>query len=211
MIIKTNLATKPTHNHSLYVLGCVLLAAIAVVFTTYNLTNLISSFEKTAGLNAKIAEQQKARSQAQSDAAALRARIAAIKTPEFVSETEFLNTAIKRRVFSWTALFDQFEQVFPDNVRMVSVTPSIDGEEIGIKMDVTGRDLNAIVELINVLQSSPAFSHVMFKGEKQEKDGSLQASITLRYKPELLPTGSGGNEPTAPDSQQPADNEEKEL
>lgn len=191
MIIKSNLASKPTRNYSLYFLGCLLLAIITVGFTTYNITSLISSIEKTGTLHDKIAEQQKLRSQAQRESASLRGRIAAIKTPEFVNETEFLNNAIKRRVFSWTTLFDQFEAIFPNNVRMTSVTPVIAGKDINIKMEVTAKELNNIVELIKVIQNEPVFSNVVLKSEKQEQDGSLQATISLEYKPELAGDSSG--------------------
>lgn len=185
MIIKSNLATRPTRNYSLYFIGCLLLAAIAVGFTAFNLSALISAHSKSSQLRERIAEQQRLRAQAQEQAASLRNRIAGIKTPDFVSETEFLNNAIKRRVFSWTALFDQFEAIFPNNVKMTSVTPNISGEDIGIRMEVTGKDLKDVVDLIKVLQNTPAFSDVVFRSERRETDGSLQASISLKYKPDL--------------------------
>lgn len=209
MIIKSNLASRPTRNFTLYFIGCLLLAVTAVGFTVFNLTSLVSSQEKTSGLRDRIAEQKRQRTDAANQAAALRNRIAAIKTEAFVNETEFLNNAIKRRVFSWTALFDQFEALFPNNVKMTSVIPSISGEDISIRMDVTGRELKDIVALIKSLQSSPVFSDVVFRSERQEKDGSLQASITLQYKPEGVIDDSG-NPKDAADSKT-AKSGEKEL
>lgn len=207
MIIKLNLASRPTRNYTLYFLGCVLLSVTAVAFTTYNATSLFSSLEKSSALQAKIAEQEKVRSETQTKSAVLRNKIASIKTPDFVSETEFLNNAIKRRVFSWTTLFDQFEAIFPNNVRMLSVTPSIADEEIKIRMEVSGRDLNDIVQLIKVLQAQPAFSEVVFKSERREKEG-LSASITLLYSPEFAaPSGNA----TVPGEQTAATSGEKQL
>ncbi len=47
------------------------------------------------------------------EADTLEGRISAIKTSGFVSETEFVNDAVTKRVFSWTTLFDQMENALP--------------------------------------------------------------------------------------------------
>lgn len=208
MIIKANLASKPTRNDTLYFLGCLLLAITAVGFTAFNLSSLVTLQERSGGLRDHIAEQRRLRAETQSRAAELRNRIAAIKTEQFVNETEFLNNAIKRRVFSWTALFDQFESLFPNNVKMTSVIPSISGEDISIRMEVTGRDLKDIVELIKMLQQSRVFSNVVFRSERQEKDGSLQASISLQYRPE---PGESSGEPASVKEDKAPQAGEKEL
>lgn len=187
MIFRTNLASRPTRNYTLYFMGCLLVLVVAVGFTAYNLRSLLASLREARALNQQIQQQRQTRSEYQKQAADLRVKITAIKTPAFISETEFLNDAIQRRVFSWTGLFDLFERVFPNNVRMLSVTPGISGSEIGINMEVAGRSLNDIVELIKVLQGVPSFSDVVFRSEAQEKDGSIRASISLRYQPERNP------------------------
>jgi hypothetical protein len=97
-----------------------------------------------------------------------------------------MSNAIKRRTFSWTMLFDEFERIFPDNVKMVSVFPQIRDEKINVSMEVAGKALNDIVSLFTALQSSPAFSDVTLRGERQESDGSLHASISLTYLPEQI-------------------------
>ena len=211
MIIKSNLASRPTRNYSLYFIGCLILAVTAAIFTVYNFSSLMSSHSKSSKLRDRIVEQQRLRSDAQSQAVTLRNRIAAIKTPDFVSETEFLNNAIKRRVFSWTALFDQFEAIFPNNVKMTSVTPNISGKDIGIRMEITGKELKDVIELIKVLQNHPAFSDVVFKSEKQESDGALQASISLKYKPDLAMKPSGNKAPAQDKQVAAAAQGEKEL
>ena len=94
---------------------------------------------------------------------------------------------------------------------MTSVTPSISGEDIGIRMEITGKELKDVIELIKVLQNNPAFSDVVFKSERQETDGALDASITLKYKPDLA-MGAAGKKAPAPDKQVAAATQgEKEL
>jgi hypothetical protein len=188
MIIRNNLATNPVKNYSLYFLGCLVLLVAALLFTFFNARSLMSWQSESSRLQVNISEQQKKRADLQNEASKLRLRITQIKTPQFISETEFMNNAIKRRTFSWTTLFDEFERIFPDNVKMVSVYPQINDEQIYISMEVAGKSLNDIVGLISVLQSAPAFSEVVLKSERQQNDGNLHAAISLTYRPEKLVT-----------------------
>lgn len=188
MIIRNNLATNPVKNYLLYFLGCLVLLSAALLFTLFNARSLISWQSESYRLQVNISEQQKKRADLQNEASKLRMRITQIKTPQFISETEFMNNAIKRRTFSWTTLFDEFERIFPDNVKMVSVFPQIYDQQINISMEVAGKSLNDIVGLISVLQSAPAFSEVVLKSEQQQNDGFLHAAITLTYRPEKLTT-----------------------
>jgi len=208
MIIRNNLATNPVKNYSLYFLGCFVLLAAALLFTFFNARNLMSWQSESNRLQVNISEQQKKRADLQNEASKLRLRITQIKTPQFISETEFMNNAIKRRTFSWTTLFDEFERLFPDNVKMVSVYPQINDEQIYITTEVAGKSLNDIVQLISVLQSAPAFSEVVLKSERQQNDGFLHAAISLTYRPEKLITQPQPQTQTAPGPEVPVEETE---
>jgi len=186
MIIRSNLSSNPARNYSLYFIGCVLLFIGAIAFTVFNVTSLSRWFVESRQLQARMSEQQLKIADLQRQGTELEARIAKIKTPQFVLQTEFVNDAIKRRVFSWTTLFDQFEGVLPDNVKMVSVFPKFGDQQITITMEVAGKSLNDIVSLIQAFWNSAAFSDVVLKGERQESDGLLHATISLRYLPEKV-------------------------
>ena len=43
MIMKSNLASRPTRNYTLYFIGCLILAVTAATFTAYNFSSLVSS------------------------------------------------------------------------------------------------------------------------------------------------------------------------
>jgi hypothetical protein len=210
MIIRNNLANNPVKNYSLYFLGCLVLLSAALLFTLFNARSLLSWQSESSRLQVNISEQQKKRADLQNEASKLRLRITQIKTPQFINETEFMNNAIKRRTFSWTTLFDEFERIFPDNVKMVSVFPQINDEEINITMEVAGKSLNDIVQLISVLQSSPAFSEVVLKSERQQNDGLLHAAISLTYLPEKLISQPQPQTQTAPAPEVSVDESESE-
>jgi len=187
MIIKNNLSSNPTKNYSLYLIGCIVLAVTAALFTIYNMVSLSSWFAQSRTVGRLTAEQQKQLVELKNEEQKLRSQIVAVKTPDFVKKADFINNAIKRRVFSWTKLFDQFERVFPDNVKMVSVSPAIDQNTIRISMQVAGKNLDDIVKLITTLENSPAFRDVTFRSENSDPDGLLHATISLQYLPENAP------------------------
>lgn len=184
MIIRNNLASKPTKNYSLFFIGCAFVAALALAFTAFNVLHLTSSYARSRDLERLIIEQQKKISDLKLLDGKLRTQIRELKTSEFVKKTEFINNAVEKRVFSWTKLFDQFEKVLPNNVKMVSVSPIIVEGGIRINMTVAGRGLDDIVNLITVLENHPAFTDVFFRSERQETDGLLYATISLQYLPD---------------------------
>ena len=184
MIIKNNIASAPLVNYALYFLGCIILAAVTVTFVVWNGLSLAQWKKENDTLKSRIAQQRSQTAEWQRQSYDLQKKINAIKTPAFVSETEFFNQAIKRRVFSWTRLLDEFERLLPKNVRMISVSPSIQRESIGIKLEVSARSLNDIVELITAFQNSPNFSNVVFRSEQDQDDGQLGASVSLDYFPD---------------------------
>lgn len=189
MIIKNNLASAPLVNYALFFVGCVILAAITASFAVWNGFSLAQWKGENDNLKAKIVQQRAQTAEFQRQSNDLQKKINALKTPAYISETEFFNQAIKRRVFSWTELLDEFERLLPKNVRMISVSPSIHDEAIGIKLEVSAKSLDDIVELIASFQSSPNFSNVVFRSEQDQDDGQLGASVSMDYFP-------GGIKPT---------------
>jgi len=195
MIIRNNLATNPVINFSIYFIACLSLAATAIAFTIFNVGSIAGWYSQSGKLNSRIAEQQKRIAAFQSQSREVQGRIDRIKTKQFTHETDFFNQAIQRRVFSWTRLFDQLEKAFPENVRMISIYPTITENRVNINMEVAGKTLRDNFQLVQVLQSSPIFDDVIFKGERRDETGIIYSQISLEYLPDK----------TAPEIQTPGE------
>lgn len=219
MILRNNLASAPIKNYSIFFIGCTLLVLAGIGFTVFNVWSLSNYYVESDRLGQRIQEQQKKTAEAKDQGKKLRAQITQVKTPDFIAKADFINNAIKRRVFSWTKLFDQFEQCLPDNVKMVSVYPRITEKEIDIDMEVAGHNLNEIVGVVTAMENWPAFSNVYFKSERQDTDGLLHAAISLNYLPDKavgadeketsVSKGDSVEEPPA-DEETPVQDEEEE-
>jgi hypothetical protein len=194
MIIRSNLASSPIRNYSLFLLGCLLLGIVVILFTIWNLATLTGSYSKSIKLKQAIGSQQKQLKDQEGRAKDLQTRISRIKTPQFVAETEFMNNAIKRRTFSWTALFDHFEEVLPPSVKMLSIVPSVSEEDIAINLEMAGRSLGDMLELVRLLERDPQFGQVILKGERTDADEQqIVFTISLNYLP--VPAAATGFDP----------------
>ena len=183
MIIRTNLASSPIKNYSLFLFGCVLLGVAVAVFTFFNLTNISDSYGRNRELKKTITTQQTQLVAMEQKAKELQDKINRIKTAKFVSETEFMNNAIKRRTFSWTSLFDHFEEVLPPTVKMISVIPIVEESNIAIKLEMAGKDLSDMLELVRTLERDSQFSDVTLKAERAGNEDMIYFSVSLNYKP----------------------------
>lgn len=183
MIIRSNLASAPIKNYSVFLLGCVLLALFAFLFTVWNLASITRGYSEGADLTNTISGQQRQLNELERRAKDLQTRIDNIKTPGFVAETEFMNNAIKRRTFSWTSLFDHFEEVLPPTVKMISIIPTVSEEDIAINLEMAGQTLADMLELVRLLERDPAFAQVVLKGERAGDNDQILFSISLIYIP----------------------------
>ena len=183
MIIRSNLASVPIKNYSLFLLGCVFLAIVVIFFTVWNLASLSGFYSKSAALKEAIGNQQRQLQDLENRSKDLQTRISKIKTPRFIAETEFINNAIKRRTFSWTALFDHFEEVLPPSVKMISIVPSVSEENIAISLELAGKSLGDMLELVRLLERDPQFGQVVLKGETTGEDDQILFTVSLNYIP----------------------------
>ena len=193
MIIRSNLASVPIKNYSLFLLASFVLAILVVGFTLWNLINLKNSYSQTAELKRNITNQQTLLRDLETKQKALQEKITRIKTPQFLAETDFMNNAIKRRTFSWTALFDHFEEMLPPTVRMVSISPLVTDTGIAINVEMSAQSLTDMLELVRVMERDPAFSQVVLKGENTGTDEQILFLVSLNYAPLQQPMEDPSN------------------
>ena len=193
MIIRSNLASVPIKNYSLFLLASFVLAILVVGFTLWNLINLKNSYSQTAELKRNITNQQTLLRDLETKQKALQEKITRIKTPQFLAETDFMNNAIKRRTFSWTALFDHFEEMLPPTVRMVSISPLVTDTGIAVNLEMSAQSLTDMLELVRVMERDPAFSQVVLKGENTGTDEQILFLVSLNYAPLQQPMEDPSN------------------
>jgi Tfp pilus assembly protein PilN len=101
--------------------------------------------------------------------------------------TEFLTRIYRHKGFSWTGLFNELEEITPAAVRITSIAPfEVDGE-IAVTMNVVGRTLTNVLEMVSALEASSIFATV-FPLEEVDlaelgdgRETGIAATLELRY------------------------------
>lgn len=195
MTLRTNLATRPFYNERVVQAGLLLLALLVALATGYNLVRLYTLTARESAVASEI-RQAEARAQAlQRDAAQARSGLDAGHVDAVSAAAREANRLIDQRVFSWTALFNQFEATLPAGVRVTDVIPGVgdQGRRI-VTMTVIGRSVSAIDEFMEALEATGAFAGVLSREERETEDGMIEAQLRGYYDP----SGAAAPVPPAP-------------
>lgn len=105
-----------------------------------------------------------------------------------LQEAEFANTAIGRRVFSWTAFLNRFEELVPPGVSIQGIHP--DFNTLDIEITGTALDMARVTEFMGRLTRSPYFDDLppVFQSSEVLADKDIgktlqHFNLKIRYKP----------------------------
>jgi type IV pilus assembly protein PilN len=102
-------------------------------------------------------------------------------------QSQFLNGLIQRKAFSWTRVFEDLEQVMPQNLHVVSLRPELSDEnQMKLEMKVVGDSRSAAIDLVHRMEGSKHFRDAQLLSESEFGDaGSLVlASVISTYVPD---------------------------
>jgi len=186
MRLGINLATHPYEDPrefwSRWGLALGLLAIFTLVllgWTVNSWTNAGRDRHYIAELQEKIAQRDRERAEAQAflDMASNRSTR---------DQSQFLNSMIQRKAFSWTRIFEDLEQVMPPNLHVVSLRPQFNEQsEMLLDMRVAGESRSAAVELVHRMEGSKHFQSAQLVSETGADAGSgVLAEVVATYIPD---------------------------
>ena len=182
-----NLAAQPFRNErlgeALFALGAALLLGLTAWHAAV-IRDLLPA--RTSALHREVAaletEIESLRKEASSKRTETPARVV-------LDEWMLLKDLVDRRSFSWTALFATLEEVIPDDVRLVSIAPTVSKGEVEISLRATVREPAAGWEFVRALEAREEFFDV-YPTSETDRDFNYQ----MRYRPRPESTRS----PAAP-------------
>ncbi|MEW6323230.1 MAG: hypothetical protein AB1635_19345 [Acidobacteriota bacterium] len=196
-MLRANLSTRPFYNERLVRLALVLVGAIAVALTVYDVSQIVALTRRSTELAARTAA-------AETRARALREQGRDIRQALSSSDVEAVraaaveaNALIERRAFSWTELFNRFEETLPADVRVIAVQPQVDQEgRLLVVITTMARRVEDVDAFIGRLEEAGGFSGVLSRQEETQDDGTLRSVIQGYYaatssRPSSESTGGG--------------------
>ncbi len=187
MKIAVNLASRPYEDEGRFyrqwgtaLMLVALFTAFMVFISIRHYQNSQREWESARQAQAKLAELKRESQQAQ----------VVLARPEnrgTRDESQFLNSAILRKSFSWTKLMEDMEKVMPAGLRVTSIAPTIDQRNrFTLKVEVEGETRDTAVELLRNMEKSPHFRSPQISSEVHEKQGEgagVKSDIVASYLP----------------------------
>lgn len=183
-MLRMNLATRPFYNDRAVRLG--IGAAIVAVagLTAFNVVEVLSLNTRNAEMvaRAEAAEAQTAQHQLQARTITQALNTGTVSVVQQAAQQA--NQLIDRRVFSWTDLFNRFENTLPENVRVSAVEPQIDRNgRMLLAVTVIARRVEDLNEFMDQLEQSGGVRDVIARQDDTLEDGTLRAVIQGYYVP----------------------------
>ena len=183
-MLRTNLSTRPFYNERALqgVIGVA--AAIAVLLTIFNVTQIMLLTRRQSALSSQAAAAETRAAELRAHATRTRQTLNAKQIDTISGAAREANTIIGQRLFSWTDLLNRLGEALPDNVRITALRPDVgrDGT-ITISMTVFSDGVDDIEQFMANLEDSTAFSEVYPISDEPVETGGVRASLEGKYAP----------------------------
>ena len=182
-MLGTNLATRPFYNERAVRLLLTLLLLLAVALTAWTLVRGLALRDEERVLSARATQALADAERLRAEAARMRAQIDPREVAAVATRAREVNTVIEQRVFSWGALLNDVEAALPDDVRVMSLQPTVEDGGVQILMSVEARSSAALAAFMTALDARGTFETVLPTGQAINDDDTLDAVITAVYRP----------------------------
>ena len=183
-MIRTNLATRPFYNTRAVSLWLALLGTAVAAATLFNVVTVIIDSRSDSALARQARADSERAAALRAEAAKLRASVDTREVDLIASEAHTANDLIDRRVFSWTELFNRFEQTLPVNVRITAVRPKVDRDRrVLLSVNVVARSVDDVNQFMESLEKTGAFAGLLSREERVNEEGQLEATLESVYVP----------------------------
>jgi hypothetical protein len=183
-MLRTNLSTRPFYNERVIRVGIAAVALVALALSIYNAARIVSLTARNAELAGRASEAEARVQELNNESRRIRGSMNQTDVSTTEAAAEEANLLIDRRAFSWTALFNRFEETLPADVRITAVQPQIDRQgRFLLAIAVVSRSVEAVDAFIGELEKSGAFRTALPVQEQLQEDETFRSIIQTYYSP----------------------------
>jgi type IV pilus assembly protein PilN len=153
-----NLASRPYQDEAQFYSRWGTALGLMVLFTVFMLAICIRSYTESRKHWATASEAQAKLQTLKKEEAQAQQILAQPQNRGTRDKSEFLNSAIVRKSFSWTHLMMDLERVMPAGLRVVSLAPTLDKQNrFVLKVAVQGENRESAIALVRNMERSQRF------------------------------------------------------
>ena len=183
--IHLNLASKPYRDYRPYIavmaLGWLLVALMAL----NNLDTWYRYQHDTKTTRDEIAALERQTGIERSKLEASQHRLSSINVPLMTAQTQYVNSRLAERAFSWSELLDRLERVLPDDVRLLSVAPSFNKTGlVHLSLSCVGKSGTSMVTMLDRFNRDSHFARP-FPTTEDDTGNGYAFGISVDYRPTI--------------------------
>ena len=183
--IHLNLASRPFRDERPFIMVVVIASLLIAFLTLMNFDSWYRYRNETQETRAKIASLEKQAQDERARTDVLNQKLRAVDVKRLAKQTQFANSVLAERAFSWSELLDHMERVLPDYVRVESITPSfLPNGMVSLALQCTARDADGLVKTLNQLNRDPHFVNP-FPRNEDHTDQGYRFSLGVDYRPDI--------------------------
>lgn len=197
-MLRTNLSTRPFYNQRALRAAIAAVALVALVLSVYNAARIVSLTARTADLSGRAAAAEARAQELGNQSRQIRDSLNRADVSATEGKALEANQLIDRRAFSWTALFNRFEETLPDDVRITAVQPQVDRQgQFVLAINVISRSVEAVDTFIAEMEKSGAFRTALAVQEQLQEDNTFRSVIQAYYVPSAAAPAAASESPEA--------------
>ena len=184
-MIRNNLSTRPFYNVAAVRSWLTIVAIVILVATGFNVSQVLRYSNTNTELVTRAANDEARAVELRRNAQKLRTSVDAAQVDAVSVDARQANDLIDRRTFSWTELFNRFEQTLPDDVRITAVHPTVDKDRrIVLLVNVLARGVDDVNQFMENLDQTNAFLELRSKEEQTNEEGQIESALEMVYQPQ---------------------------
>ena len=184
--IHLNLASRPFRDYRPVYIAVVAMALLTAFLALNNVDTLLRYRTETRTTRANIDKLEGQITDEQRQTDVLNQRLKGVDVKLLASQTEFANTQLAERAFSWSELLDRLERVLPPDVRIQSVSPSFDKDGlVHLSMICMAKNGEGLTATINRFNADKHFSNAFPSSESMQGGGEHHISMAVDYRPSI--------------------------
>ena len=209
-MLRTNLSTRPFYNDRAVKAVIALLVLVTGLLTAFNAAQALSLNQRNRDLVVSVGEAESKARDLRAQAQAVRQALGREELQAVQKDAREANLLIDRRTFSWTDLFNRFEETLPGDVRIVAVTPQVDREgRMLVAVSVVSRRADNLLLFCERMEATGAFKDFQPRQQETLDDGTMRSVLQGYYNqsdfhPPAVPSPPASDSGEAADNQSPA-------
>jgi Tfp pilus assembly protein PilN len=194
MRVVLNLAIPASARERYALFWAIPATLLGVTGLAFLLLFTVRSFREYRAVQKSVAGYQVRENALRAEEMALRKQLEEPRSRRLLNDAQFVNTLIEEKRISLTGLAADITDLIPAEVRLSALAMAPDGQELGVRFVITGKNTEAIERFLSSLEDSPHFKDVTIINEGFEEAGTTSELENIACSAHYLPGGSKGAE-----------------